>query len=132
MKILKLLIILCSLLTFFSYADDDYEEHHDNHIHKNLEYLDLNPSQYEQIKEVLISYKYHYHEYYKKRKKKQKKLQKLFKEEKFDTKEYEEISKDIFEEAIELEAKTLKKIHKILNKNQRKKFSKYLKEWQVD
>ena len=47
MKILKVLIVLCSLsLLSSSFADDDYEEHYEkNHIYRSLKYLDLKKEQ---------------------------------------------------------------------------------------
>lgn len=131
MKILKILIVLFSLLAYLN-ADDHNHKHKNTHIYKNLEYLDLNTQQYEKIKKVLIEYKHEYYKYYKEKKKKQKKLQKLIRKNDFDVEKYEDISEDIFKEAIELEAHTLEKLHKILNPAQREKFSHYLKEWQVE
>ncbi len=131
MKRLKILIILCSLITFI-FADSKHYEYNETHVYKNLDYLKLDKEQYEKIKKVLIEYKHHFNKYYEKKKKEQKKLQKLFVNEQFDVEEYEEISEEIFEKAIELEAHTLKKIHKILTSTQREKFSHYLKEWQVE
>ncbi|XPV68623.1 MAG: hypothetical protein ACNI25_15145 [Halarcobacter sp.] len=126
---LKVLVVLSSLIFTLCYADKHYE---DTHIYKNLDFLNLNKVQYEKVRSVLIEYKKRYHKYYKKRKKKEKKLEELIKQEKFDTEKYEDISEDIFEDAIELEARTLKKLHKILNPKQREMFSHYLKEWQVE
>ncbi|MFV0564144.1 Spy/CpxP family protein refolding chaperone [Malaciobacter mytili] len=125
MKILKILVVLalCSLTLFAKEA---------NHIYKNLDFLMLDKIQQEKLKEILISHKKRYEKFYIYKQKEEKKLQELIKQDYFDEKKYEDIAEDIAEEAIELEVKTLKKIHKILTKEQREKFSLYLQEWKVE
>lgn len=134
MKILKILTLICSLLLSFSLiADDDYEhEHKKSHIYKNLDYLNLSKSQHKEIKEIVIEYRKDYEKFYKKREKLQKRLQELLREEKFDKENYEQISKEIHEDAIELEIETLQNIHSVLSASQRERFSYYLREWQVE
>ncbi|QHG90916.1 periplasmic heavy metal sensor [Sulfurimonas sp. CVO] len=134
MRILKILTLICSLLLSFSLiADDDYEhEHKKNHIYKNLDYLNLSRHQHKEIKEIVIEYRKDYEKFYKKREKFQKRLQELLREEKFDKENYEQTSKEIHEDAIELEIETLQKIHSVLSPSQRERFSYYLREWQVE
>lgn len=130
---LKILVLLCSLfLALNLYASEDLNKKNHKHIYKNLDYLNLSASQYEDIKKVLIKYRKKYSKYYHKKEKEEKKLQQLFQKEHFDKDEYEEIIEEIHEEAIELEAKKLEKIHKILNAKQREQFSYYLQEWRVE
>jgi len=134
MRRLKILTLICSLLLSFSLvADDDHEhEHKKGHIYKNLDYLDLSTEQHKEIKEIVVEYRKDYKKFYKKRQEKEKKLQELVREEEFDKESYEQISKEIYEDAIELETKTLSEIHSILSASQRKRFSYYLREWQVE
>ncbi len=114
-------------------ADDDYEhEHKKDHIYKNLDYLDLNKQQHKEIKGIVVEYRKDYEKFYKKRQKLQKKLQELVREEKFDKEHYKQITKEIYEDAVELETKTLQKIHFVLSTSQRERFSYYLREWQVE
>lgn len=130
---LKIFALLCSFfLTFNLFASDYESKKSQNHIHKNLDYLHLTKEQQETIKELLISYRKKSSHYYEKKQKEEEKLQHLFQQEKFDDKEYEEIAEEIYEDAIELEIKTLKKIHAILNPKQRELFSYYLQEWKVE
>lgn len=130
---LKILVFLCSLfLSVNLYANKDLTKNNQKHIYKNLDYLNLTTSQHEAIKELLIKYRKKYTKYYHKKEKEEKKLQQLFQKEYFDKDEYEEIVEEIHEEAIEIEAKKLEKIHKILNAKQRKQFSYYLQEWRVE
>jgi len=133
---LKILTLLCSLFLLNSlYAnkhDIDFHEYKKGHIHKNLDYLNLNNDQLEKIKHILIKYRKKYAKYTKKRVKEELKLKEIFKAKHFDEEEYEDILEDILEDEIELETKVLKKIHSVLSPDQREKFSFYLKEWRVE
>ncbi|AXH11038.1 hypothetical protein CP960_10960 [Malaciobacter halophilus] len=126
MKILKILVVLLVICNLTLFAKDT------NHIYKNLDFLNLNEKQQKKLKKILISHKKRYEKFYIFKQKEEKKLQELIKEDYFDDDKYEDIAEEIEEEAVELEVKTLKKIHKILSKKQREKFSQYLQEWKVD
>lgn len=131
---LKILTLICSLLLSFSLiADDDYEhKHKKDHIYKNLDYLNLSKYQHKDVKEIVVEYREKYEKFYKNRQELEKRLQELLREEKFDKERYEQISKEIHKDAIELEAETLQKIHSVLSASQRERFSYYLREWQVE
>ncbi|MDD3835862.1 MAG: Spy/CpxP family protein refolding chaperone [Sulfurimonas sp.] len=129
---LKILLLLCSFLLSFSLFGDDEYLQKNNHIYKNLDYLDLTQQQHHEMKEILLDYRKKYEKFYKKKAKMEGKLQELIKEEKFDKKEYEHIVKEMHEKALELEAETLQEIHSILSDTQRAKFSYYLWEWRVE
>lgn len=132
---LKILTLFCSLFLISQlYADEKYKTTNstNTHLYKNLDYLLLDDTQEEEIKEILIDSKKKFSKYYKKKQKAQKKLQKLMQEEHFDKDEYEDTAEDIVEEAIELEAKIFKQIHKVLTPAQREQFSYYLQEWKIE
>lgn len=133
---LKILALLCSLFLPFSlYGDSNYKHEHEekkHHIYKNLNYLNLSKNQYKEMREILIEYKKDYEKFNKKREKREKKLQELMKEDEFSKEKYEEIVKEIQEDALSLEVKTLKEIHSILLPQQRESFSYYLQEWRVE
>ncbi|RXK06611.1 hypothetical protein CRU97_05155 [Halarcobacter bivalviorum] len=126
MKILKILIVLLALCNLTLFAKDS------NHIYKNLDFLNLDKNQQEKLKKILISHKKRYEKFYAFKQDEEKKLQELIKQDHFDEEKYEDIAEEIEEEAVELEVKTLKRIHKILTKEQREKFSHYLQEWKVE
>ncbi|WP_419771044.1 MAG: Spy/CpxP family protein refolding chaperone [Candidatus Marinarcus sp.] len=128
---LKIFVVLCSIFLSLSLFADKYE-YNGTHTYKNLDYLNLDKHQYEKIKEILIDYRKAYAKYYKEKQKEEEKLQELMRKEKFDKHEYKDIVEEIYEDAISLEAKTLKKIHAILTQEQRVKFSYYLQEWRVE
>lgn len=131
---LKILVILCSVLLSFSLSGDDnsHTEYKKNHIYKNLEYLNLNKEQYNSIKKILIDYRKDYKNFYRYKEREEKKLQELMKMDEFDKEKYEDYAKVIYEKSINLEAETLKRIHSVLNTQQREKFSLYLREWRVE
>jgi periplasmic protein CpxP/Spy len=128
MKILKIFLLLTSLF-LFSHASDDK---HNKLSHKNLEYLDLNSQQIEKMKEVLIEFKHKYKVFYEYKQEKEDKLKDIIKNNVFDEKSYLEILNDLKIKASLLEIEKMKKIHAILDEKQRKKFSEYLEEWEVE
>lgn len=128
MKILKIFLLLTSLF-LFSHASDDK---HNKYSHKNLEYLDLNSQQIEKMKEVLIEFKHKYKVFYEYKQEKEDKLKDIIKNNVFDEKSYLEILNDLKIKASLLEIEKMKKIHAILDEKQRKKFSEYLEEWEVE
>ena len=129
MKILKIFLLLSSLFLFANADDDDHKY---KHSYKNLEYLDLNSSQLEKMKDILIDFKHKYKDFYEYKDDKEDELKDIMKADIFDEKQYLEILNDIKTKASLLEIEKIKNIHTILDKKQRKKFSKYLEEWEVE
>lgn len=138
MKILKILLLLCSLLFSLSlFADDDYHEkdhskYKKNHFYKNLDFLELNKIQYSNLRNILIENKKNQKEFYAFKLQKEKKLRALMQKEVFDTSAYESIKNEITTYSNQLEATQLKRIHEVLTKEQREKFSYFLQEWEVE
>ena len=139
MKILKILLVLCSLLVAVaSYADDDDDhekkryKHNKSHFYKNLDFLDLNHQQYKKIRNILVIYKKDYKKFYKYKHKQKKELRNIMQEDVFDKDNYVKIDSEIKVRASRLEARKFNNIHAVLNKEQRKKFSYHLEEWEVE
>jgi periplasmic protein CpxP/Spy len=128
MKILKIFLLLSSLFLFLHASDD----RHNRYSYKNLEYLDLDSEQIKEIKEVLIESKYKYKDFYEYKQGKEDKLKDIIEDNIFDEKSYLEILNDLKIKASLLEIEKMKKIHTILNEKQRKKFSKYFEEWEIE
>ncbi|QKF68602.1 hypothetical protein AVENP_3139 [Arcobacter venerupis] len=128
MKILKIFLLLSSFFLFLHASDDK----HGKYSYKNLEYLDLNPQQKKDIKEVLIDFKYKYKKFYEYKKDKEDELKDIIEDNIFNDKLYFEILTDLKTKASFLEIEKLKKIHMILNEKQREKFSKYLEEREIE
>ncbi len=142
---LKILALLCSLIICFNlFADDDYHDERfekyknqyynssKHHLYKNFDYLELNKEQRIKLKNILINYKKEYKKFYEYKNKKEQELAFLVKNENIDTNKYKKIAKEIESHAIDLELKNIQNIHKILNKEQKEKFSYFLKEWRVE
>lgn len=128
MKILKIFLLLSSLFLFLNASDDK----HGKYSYKNLEYLDLNPQQKRDIKEILIESKYKSKKFYEYKKDKEDELKDIIENNIFNDKLYFEILNDLKMKASFLEIEKMKKIHSILDEEQRKKFSRYFEEWEIE
>ncbi len=84
------------------------------------------------MKEVLIEFKHKYKVFQEYKQEKEDKLKDIIKNNVFDEKSYLEILNDLKMKASLLEIEKMKKIHAILDEKQRKKFSEYLEEWEVE
>ena len=129
MKILKIFLLLGSL---FLFVNADNNDHWYRHSYKNLDYLELNNEQTAKIKEILIEFKEQYKEFYEFKEKQEDRLRDILKDDTLNEKEYLTILNEIKSKASLLEVQKMNNIHNILNEKQRKKFSKYFKEWEVE
>ena len=129
MKILKIFLLLGSL---FLFANADNNDHWYRHSYKNLDYLELNNEQTAKMKEILIEFKEQYKEFYEFKEKQEDRLRDILKDDILNEKEYLTILNEIKSKASLLEVQKMNNIHNILNEKQRKKFSKYFKEWEVE
>ena len=129
MKILRIFLLL-SIMFLFLNADDDHKKYKPSY--KKLEYLELNKEQLKQMKDILIDFKHKYKDFYEYKEDKEDELKDIMKADIFDEKQYLEILNDIKTKASLLEIEKIKNIHTILDEKQRKKFSKYLEEWEVE
>ena len=129
MKILKIFLLLSSL---FLFVNADNNDHWYRHSYKNLDYLELNNEQTAKIKEILIEFKEQYKEFYEFKEKQEDRLRDILKDDTLNEKEYLTILNEIKSKASLLEVEKMRNIHNILNEKQRKKFSKYFKEWEVE
>jgi periplasmic protein CpxP/Spy len=128
MKILKIFLLLSSLFLFLHASDNK----HNKYSYRDIDYLDLNSKQIEQVKEVLIESKHKYKEFYEYKKDKENELKDIIRANIFNEKLYLEILNDLKYKSSFLEVEKMKKIHSILDEKQRKKFSKYFEEWEVE
>lgn len=129
MKILKIFLLLSSLFLFLNADDDDHKY---KHSYKNLDYLELNTQQIVKMKEILIDFKKQYKEFNKFKEEKEDILKDIIKDDIFDENLYLKTLNEIKVKASFLELQRMSKIHDILDKKQRKKFSKYFEEWEVE
>ncbi len=126
---MKYILVLIMIFTFVT--ADDYEEK-DHYYRKDLSYLNLNQKQVEKVRETLKEYQKELKKYRKLKKKIIDKKQKIFEQTYFDKNRLEGLSKDLNELQTNIEKEFLEDMHKILTKKQRKKFVKYIYEWEVE
>ncbi|MDD3007304.1 MAG: hypothetical protein PHQ70_00410 [Arcobacter sp.] len=127
MKILKIFLILSSLLLVLN-ADEDKHKH----SYKNLDYLDLTNEQAKAIKKALLELKKDYKEFYEYKEKQEDILENIIEAENFDEDFYYKTLMDLKTKAAKLEVERIKKIHEILDEEQRKEFADYLEEWEIE
>ena len=84
------------------------------------------------MKEILIDFKKQYKEFYEFKEKQEDRIRDILRNDIFNEKEYLTILNEIKSKASLLEVQKMNNIHNILNEKQRKKFSKYFKEWEVE
>ena len=124
MKILKIFLILCSIvLVLNASGKDEYK-----HSYKNLDYLNLNPSQVKAIKNILLDLKDEYKKFYEYKDDIEDELEDLIEDSKFDEKLYFEKVMEMKKRATILESKRIKKILEILDEKQRDEFADHFKE----
>ncbi|QOP43994.1 hypothetical protein FJR45_08575 [Sulfurimonas sediminis] len=126
-------IILIFLMIFnFAFADHNDKYENKEHFFKDLSYLHLKNDQKKYIQVILINAKKRLKNMKKLENSTNKTLKKLFLEDDFDEEEASRVLNIYEAEEVKLHIDTLKKIHKILNNEQRRQFSRYLKEWEFE
>ncbi|MDX1809843.1 MAG: Spy/CpxP family protein refolding chaperone [Sulfurospirillaceae bacterium] len=123
--------IIVLLLFGFIYAQEHHEKNH-WHYKKDLTYLGLSKNQKEKIKNILKEYRKDIKDYREKREEISKEKQKVFLENSFDEMKLKSINGKINKLATEIEIRFLKRVHAILSNEQRRKFVKYINEWDIE
>lgn len=123
-----LFLFLFMTLSLFA----DHDERYRHHFHKDLSHLDLDENQYREIKKILKESKKSLEEFRELKEKVDSDSHKLFVKDEFDVQKYKSINLELEKKAMEIESGMLGKIHKVLSKDQRKRFLYYFEEWEVD
>ena len=119
------LILIFLLIVNLAFSDDDYKDYKEGfHIPRDLSYLHLTTKQKE-YRVVLKSL----HE---KEESIEKELKRLFLQDSFDKRAFMKKNINIKNKIAKTEAEFFAKIHTVLTKKQRKKFTKYLEEWEIE
>lgn len=129
------LLIAFLLVILPVFADhDEYDEHErqEYHLPLDVSYLNLNNEQYKRIKHIVKKFKHEHKEFHEESEKTRKKISKLFLSESFDRDEFVRLSKSLKSLSVEIQADFLSKVHKLLTPRQKKRFVKYMKEWEVE
>ncbi len=123
-------IIFSLLFSFIFVFAEDYYEH--SHIPKDLSFLHLKPTQQEKIKKLLKTYRKKLKIIHHKEEIWEENLKKAFSKKNFEYKKLYKENLEIKKEIAKIEMEFFAKIHKILNPKQRKKFIKYIEEWEIE
>lgn len=128
MKFILFLLLLSTLL----FADDDYNEKHHHYYNKDLTYLNLTNVQKKSIKALLKEYRKDLKVYREYKEDILEEKEDIFEKEEFDREKFIQINIKLANEASKIETKLLENIHKILSKEQRELFIKYIDEWEIE
>ncbi|GAB6046001.1 hypothetical protein JCM11957_16000 [Caminibacter profundus] len=124
---MKKLIFLFFLFPLFA---ESYYEH--SHIPKDLSFLNLNKSQQLQIKDLIEKYRKRLKKIHNKEEIWEENLKIEFSKKNFNYKKLYQQNLEIRKKIAKIEMEFFYEVHKILNAKQRKKFAKYIEEWEVE
>jgi Spy/CpxP family protein refolding chaperone len=110
----------------FVFADSQH------HYNKDLTYLNLSSIQKKQIVKILKNYRKEMKKYSKEKESLVKLKEKFFMLDSFDKMKIIKKNNDVSSKATKIEVNFLKNIHDILSKKQRKKFAKYMEDWDAE
>ncbi len=128
-------ILILLLVLGVALADDDYDEYYskkEGHYSKDLKYLNLNKSQKKSVKIIVKEFREKLKNFRALKSKVIQQKQKLFLSDNFDTNRIGQLNTTLSMSASEIEEIFLRKMHKILTKEQRNKFAWYVDEWEIE
>ena len=123
-------IVIFFLLTNIAFGDEDYKEGF--HIPRDLSYLNLSKSQKESFKKLLKEYRVILKKIHQKEEKLEESLERLFVKKSFNKEAFLKENQKLKLQMAKAEAEFFAKVHTILTKKQRKKFIKYIEEWEIE
>jgi len=131
---MKLLIIFMLAISPILADHDEYEEHkyEKHHLPLDVSYLDLDKDQYKQIKHIVKRFKHEYKEFHEEKEDTREKIAKLFLSDNFDRDEFVSLSNRLKSLSVDIQADFFVQIHKMLTPKQKKRFVRYMKEWEVE
>ncbi len=125
------IVFLSILVVVALFGDgDDYKD--EFHLPNDLSFLNLDSKQKIELKKILKEHRKSLKILHKKEEKWEESLKKEFSKDRFDIDKFIKESLKLKEGVVKIEANFFKKIHSILNPNQRKKFIEYIEEWEVE
>lgn len=126
MRIVPLLLLLFSLL----YAEHD--EHREHHFPMDIGYLELTDAQHGQVERIVHDYREARHRYSRHKKELRESFETLFTAGTFDRERFLAMKSELSEEASAAQAAFFADIHKVLTPEQRRRFARYMQEWEVE
>jgi len=126
MRIVPLLLLLFSLL----YAEHD--EHREHHFPMDIGYLDLTEAQHVRVERIVHEYREARHRYSRHKKELREAFETLFAAGTFDRERFRTMKSQLHEEASAAQAAFFADIHQVLTPEQRRRFVRYMEEWEVE
>ena len=126
MRIVPLLLLLFSLL----YAEHD--EHREHHFPMDIGYLDLTREQHAKVEQIVHDYREARHRYSRHKKELHEAFGHLFAAETFDREHFLAMKSQLHTEASAAQAAFLADLHRVLTPEQRRRFVRYMEEWEVE
>ncbi|MRJ02694.1 MAG: periplasmic heavy metal sensor [Epsilonproteobacteria bacterium] len=125
------LLLILSLFGSEGEYGEEYSDDHD-HIPYDLSFLHLSPNQKERIRELLLQRRKQLTHLYRRERELEERLRQLFQKREFDREEYERLYCSLQQLKMALERDFFASLHSILTPEQRRKFARYYKEWEVE
>ena len=127
---MKLLIIL--LLVMSPLFSDDEHEYKEHRLPLDVSYLNLSDHQYTKLVKIVKKFKHERKEFHEEEEDTTKEISKLFLSDTFDRDEFVRLTNRLKSLSVEIQADFFEKMHKLLNQDQKKRFVRYMKEWEVE
>ncbi len=128
MRFVALLLLLATLL----FADSDKHEYREHHLPLDMGYLHLTSEQHMQAKTIVRTFKHDYKKFRRQKATTREALSRLFLAEKFDAEEFIRLTTQRNQRAMAIQAEFFAGMHAILTPAQKKRFAKYMEEWEVE
>ncbi len=127
------LILIFLLIVNLAFSDDDYKDYKEGfHIPRDLSYLHLTTKQKEKFKKILKEYRVVLKNLHEEEESIETELKRVFLQDRFDKRAFMKKKVKVKNKIAKTEAEFFAKIHRVLTKKQRKKFIKYLEEWEIE
>lgn len=127
-----LLMLVSSLFADFEYEEKEEHTYKKQHLPLDVRYLHLSTSQLGQARIMIRKFRTAYKQYRKEKELGEKQAATLFLEKSFDAATFTRTLSRPSRHAIEMQATFFSQMHRILTPEQRKRFVRYMEEWEVE
>lgn len=133
MRLLAVFLLLIALASADNDGRED-EEHayRERHIPLDMRYLGLSKKQRKEAKKLIQRFRSEYGRYYRQKEANEKAVARLFLAREFDTDAFVRLDTRQRQEAAGIQAAFFSGMHQLLTPKQRKRFVKYMEEWEIE
>ena len=114
------------------FADDDKHEYKEHRLPLDVSYLNLSDHQHKKLVKIVKKFKHERKEFHEEEEDTTKEISKLFLSDTFDRDEFVRLTNRLKSLSVEIQADFFQMMHNILNQDQKKRFVRYMKEWEVE